>query len=109
MEVRTPSWPLFVGNEEYNNDTLNQQKIAIEKHLQEIFEKESEPDHIKVFKCSEERSPSHITHLFTSILPTSGSISPETRSRSSSLRKTKSAENSPPLMTYFTRKNKISP
>jgi len=79
LEIRTPSWPLFVEQEEYMNDPLTQQKITIEKQIQEIFEKE--PEKTTLFRWSP----------------------------SSSLRKGKSAENSPPMMTYFTKKSKVSP
>jgi len=79
LEIRTPSWPLFVEKEEFINDVLHQQKIIIEKRLHDISEKESEQT--MIFKWS----------------PTA------------SLRKTKSTDHSPPMMTYFTKKSKISP
>ena len=80
LEVRTPSWPLFVEKEEYNKDVLNQQKIAIEKKLQDDLEQSN------VFKW-------HHLHLRKTTTPVSE----------------KSAENSPPLTPYFTKKSKISP
>ena len=80
LEVRTPSWPLFVEKEEYNKDVLNQQKITIEKKLQDDLEQST------IFKW-------HHLHLRKTTTPMSE----------------KSAENSPPLTPYFTKKSKISP
>ena len=80
LEVRTPSWPLFVDKEDFNNDVLNQQKITIEKKMLDDLE------HYTVFKWS-----------------------PISLRKTTTPMSEKSAENSPPITTYFTKKSKISP
>lgn len=80
LEVRTPSWPLFVDKEDFNNDILNQQKLTIEKKLLDDLE------HYTVFKWS-----------------------PLSLRKTTTPMSEKSAENSPPISTYFTKKSKISP
>ena len=80
LEVRTPSWPLFVDKEDFNKDVLNQQKITIEKKMLDDLE------HYTVFKWS-----------------------PISLRKTTTPMSEKSAENSPPITTYFTKKSKISP